>query len=148
MYKGGVKDESAFTFAEMIVTISILGMLVAIAIPKFTELTFESKIRQSEANIISIQTAFMKYYFDTMFRGQQSFPEPPVDSLMTVEWSYLPILMDEEWPANLFMNGKLPLNPDGNPFVYARLIPDENSKFTDGIILRDPDYGIVKVLTL
>ena len=107
-----LKNKDGFTFAEMIVTVAILGTLVSIAVPKFTELTFESKIRKSETTIINIQQAYFTHYYNTTIIGRAEFPPSPQDSLMPIEWSTLPILFNGRTVANLFRYGKLPLNPN------------------------------------
>lgn len=129
-----------FTFAEMIVTVAILGTIASIAVPKFTELTFESKIRKSETTIINIQQAFFNHYYNSTFAGIAEFPPSPVDSLMTLEWSLLPILFNGTTPANLFRNGFVPLNPNKKPYIYHQLPAVPELGLTPGFKLRDPDY--------
>ena len=137
-----VKINDGFTFAEMIVTVAILGTLISIAVPKFTELTFESKIRKSESTLINIQQAFFTHYFNSTFIGKPEFPPSPQDSLMTIEWSNLPLLFNGTTAANLFINGKIPLNPNRKPYIYHQLpaVPEQN--LTPGFILRDTDYQL------
>ena len=124
----------------MIVTVAILGTLISIAAPKFTELIFTSKIRRSETAIINIQQAYFTHYFNSSFSGKAEFPPSPVDSLMTIEWSILPSLINGRTPASLFRTGKIPLNPDGKPFIYHQLPAVPELGLTQGFRLRDPDY--------
>ncbi len=133
-------DSHGFTFAEMIVTVAILGTLASIAIPKFTELTFQSKIRKSEAALINIQQAFFNHYFNSSFAGAAEFPPDPSDSLMTLEWSLLPLLFNSATPASLFRNGRVPLNPNKKPYFYHLLRPVPELGLSPGFKLRDPDY--------
>ena len=137
-----VKNKDGFTFAEMIVTVAILGTITSIAVPKFTELTFESKIRKSETSLINIQQAFFTHYFNSTFSGKPEFPPSPQDSLMTLEWSNLPLLFNGTSVANLFINGKIPLNPNRKPYIYHQLpaVPEQN--LTPGFKLRDTDYQL------
>ena len=135
-------DSGGFTFAEMIVTVAILGTIASIAAPKFTELTFESKIRKSEAAIINIHQAFFNHYFNSSFSGVPEFPPDPSDSLMTLEWSLLPILFNGTTPASLFRNGRVPLNPNKKPYIYHQLPAVPVLGLSPGFNLRDPDYLI------
>ena len=137
-----LKYKDGFTFAEMIVTVAILGTLVSIAVPKFTELTFESKIRKSETTLINIQQAFFTHYFNTTFLGRAEFPPSPQDSLMTIEWSRLPLLLNGRSVANLFRSGKIPLNPNKKPYIYIQLPAVPELGLTPGFRLRDPDYQL------
>ena len=135
-----LKIKDGFTFAEMIVTVAILGTIVSIAVPKFTQLTFESKIRKSETTIINIQLAYFTHYYNSSILGRGEFPPSPQDSLMTIEWSKLPLLFNGTSVANLFRNGKIPLNPNRKPYIYYQLPPVAELGLTSGFKLRDPDY--------
>ena len=133
-------DSSGFTFAEMIVTVAILGTIAAIAVPKFTELTFQSKIRKSETTILNIQQAFFNHYYNSLFSGIAEFPPDPIDSLMTLEWSLLPLLFNSGTPASLFRNGRVPMNPNRKPYIYHQLPPIPERGLAPGFKLSDPDY--------
>ena len=137
-----VKNKDGFTFAEMIVTVAILGTIISIGVPKFTELIFESKIRKSETTIINIQQAFFTHYYNTTFIGRAEFPPSPQDSLMTIEWSILPLLFNGRSVANLFRNGKIPLNPNRKPYIYYQLPADPELGLSPGFRLRDTDYQL------
>jgi len=137
-----VNNKDGFTFAEMIVTVAILGTIVSIAVPKFTELTFESKLRKSETTIINIQQAYFTHYYNTTFIGRAEFPPSPQDSLMTIEWSKLPLLFNGRTVANLFRNGKIPLNPNKKPYIYFQLPPVPEQGLSQGFKLRDSDYQL------
>ena len=135
-----IKDDAGFTFAEMIVTVAILGTIASIAVPKFTELTFEGKIRKSETTIINIQQAFFNHFYNSTFAGSAEFPPSPSDSLMTLEWSLLPSLFNGTTPASLFRGGRVPLNPNKKPYIYHQLPAIKELGLTQGFNLRDPDY--------
>ena len=137
-----VKNKDGFTFAEMIVTVAILGTIISIGVPKFTELIFESKIKKSETTIINVQQAYFTHYYNTTFIGRAEFPPSPQDSLMTIEWSNLPLLFNGRTVANLFRNGKIPLNPNRKPYIYFILPPVPELGLTQGFKLRDSDYQL------
>ena len=137
-----VKNKDGFTFAEMIVTVAILGTIISIGVPKFTEMIFESKIRKSETTIINIQQAYFTHYYNTTFIGRAEFPPSPQDSLMTIEWSNLPLLFNGRTVANLFRSGKIPLNPNRKPYIYHQLPAVPELGLTQGFKLRDPEYQL------
>ncbi len=143
-----LKIKDGFTFAEMIVTVAILGTIISIAVPKFTELIFESKIRKSETTIINIQQAYFTHYYNSSFLGKAEFPPSPQDSLMTIEWSNLLILFNGNSVANLFRNGEIPLNPNKNPYIYYQLPAVSEFGLTPGFKLRDPDYRLESTFRL
>ena len=112
------RNSGGFTFAEMIVTVAILGTLVSIAAPKFTELTLTSKIRRSETTIINIQQAYFTHYLNSSFSGKAEFPPSPADSLMTLEWSILPSLINGRTPASLSRKGKMKSINSSSSWMY------------------------------
>ena len=53
--------KSGFTLIELVIVIMILGALIAIAIPKFTDITTKTAIAASKANQNSVVSAFAVY---------------------------------------------------------------------------------------
>ncbi len=51
-----------FTLIELMVTISIIGILAAVAIPRFTGVTDGAKIAQVQGNLANMRTAIEMYH--------------------------------------------------------------------------------------
>lgn len=57
-----VKNRKGFTLIELLVVIAIIGILVAIAIPKFSGATDSAEFANVQANLRTIDSASMMYY--------------------------------------------------------------------------------------
>lgn len=61
----GGRNEHCFSLIELLVVISIIGMLFAMIIPQFTGVEHLSKIKVNEANMRHIQEGFMRFISET-----------------------------------------------------------------------------------
>ncbi|MEL7568046.1 MAG: prepilin-type N-terminal cleavage/methylation domain-containing protein [Dehalobacterium sp.] len=59
-----IKNDKGFTLIELMVVVVILGILAAIAIPRFTDKTAQAERAREKADIKIIQNAIDMYYFD------------------------------------------------------------------------------------
>ncbi|MEN3004385.1 competence type IV pilus major pilin ComGC [Dehalobacterium formicoaceticum] len=59
-----IKSDKGFTLIELVVVIVILGILAAIAIPRFTDRRGEAEEAAIQADIKILQNAVDMYYFD------------------------------------------------------------------------------------
>ncbi|MEE9166599.1 MAG: type II secretion system protein [Candidatus Neomarinimicrobiota bacterium] len=143
--KQSTRNSSGFTLAELVITVTILGILAAVALPKFSDLTERTQTERNIGNIHVIREAFMQYYFKQHMKGNPHFPDPPggVDNLMTEEWASLPIpsnLTEVVTPASLFSDGKVPLNSNQSPFsYYVTVSTNTNGVPLHTMTLGDPD---------
>lgn len=115
------RKSKGFTLAELVVTVAILGVLTAVAVPKFSNLTSRTQAERNIGNIHVIREAFMQYYFKQHMKGNPHFPDPPGgdDHLMSEGWASTPIPSNPiETPASLFSDGKVPVNSNGYAFYY------------------------------
>lgn len=69
-----LKKEEGFTLIEILIVVAIIGVLAAIAIPKFVNMTKEAQIKACHSNIASLATAVEMY---NTIKGE--YPENLVD---------------------------------------------------------------------
>lgn len=54
-----------FTLIELMIVVAIIGILAAIAVPKFADLISKSREGSTKANLASVRSALKIYYADT-----------------------------------------------------------------------------------
>ena len=59
------KPMAGFTLIELMIVVAIIGILAAIAIPKFADLINKSREGSTKANLASVRSALRIYYGDT-----------------------------------------------------------------------------------
>ena len=131
-----MNNSAGFTLAELVVTIVLVGILAAAAIPTFNNVMVSAQLQINKSNMESIKNAFVRYYFVT----QNDPPPVPENHLLDSEYKDL-VLPDGRTPDNLF-NGKdgLPYNSNGNPYSYYYESDTSETNFvTRKIIIKDMD---------
>src|SRR5438105_2253414 len=81
-----------FTLIELMIVVAIIGILAAIAIPKFASLLRKSNEGSTKGNLASLRSALSVYYGD--MEGQ--YPADPVS--LTVNGKYLSAIPEGKTP--------------------------------------------------
>ncbi len=96
-------SERGFTIVELLLVMSLLGVLVAVLLPRYQDLTPEAKVAATQANLHSLRSAV------TLYAGKtRGFP-PNLDSLVSKGFI-------RKIPKEMINNtDNVVLNPSGDP---------------------------------
>ena len=131
-------SNDGFTLAELVVSISIMGIVMSFAIPTFGNVTMDTQRQINRANMSIIKDTFLRFYQETHMKGNPQLPTEPDNNLLDVEY-LTSILSDGRTPNHLF-SGNLPFNTNRQPFMYE--IKSDTSEFgyvTKLFIITDVD---------
>ncbi len=118
------RSTAGFTMMELVVTISLMGILMSFAVPAYRGVTERIQGKRNVANMQTIREQFFHYFYEM---HQQSgriahFPPAPTNetSVMDDEWSSTPMdsILSPRAPKHLFSTFKVPKNSNNNPFKY------------------------------
>jgi prepilin-type N-terminal cleavage/methylation domain-containing protein len=74
------KKQNGFTLVELMIVVAIIGILAAVAIPKFAQMLEKSREGATKGNLSAIKSAVSNYYADQ----QGNYPQT---ALTTATWS-------------------------------------------------------------
>ena len=138
------KNQNGFTLNELVVTISILGIIAGTAIPRFSKVQYQTQKDTNVTNMNVIRETFFQYYYRNHMAGNPHFPPSPTDGdhLMDEEWAHAPIdsTISNLAPKDLFSTGHVPINSQDNPFYYETTYElQSDGTMKHSITLKDTD---------
>jgi len=131
-------SNDGFTLAELVVSISLVGILMSFAIPSYQSNVLATQRQSNITNMEIVRTTFMMYWQEGHMIGNPNFPPQPENNQMDLEFK-AHLLPDGRMVNDLF-SGDLPRNSNNNPFYYyVQSDTSETGFVTQVIIIVDED---------
>ena len=131
-------SNDGFTLAELVVSISLVGVLMSFAIPSYQSNVLATQRQSNITNMEIVKTTFMMYWQEGHMIGNPNFPPQPENNQMDLEFK-AQVLSDGRMVNDLF-SGDLPMNSNNNPFhYYVQSDTSETGFVTRMIIIVDED---------
>ena len=131
-------SNNGFTLAELVVSISLVGILMSFAIPAYHSSITGTQRQTNLTNMNTIKDTFLMYWQEGHIIGNPQFPPQPENSQMDLVFTD-EILSDGRTVNDLF-SGDLPTNSNYNPFYYYMYSDTSETGFvTQMIVIVDED---------
>ena len=120
-----VKNKKGFTLIELMIVVAIIGILAAIAIPKFAELIRKSSEGASKGNLGAVRSALSIYY------GDMEGVYPADMASLTIAGKYLTVIPNAKAPnyhadSPTVTAGALTALADGGGWYFVNAQTDAN----------------------
>ncbi|MBD3257280.1 prepilin-type N-terminal cleavage/methylation domain-containing protein, partial [candidate division GN15 bacterium] len=83
-----VSESRGFTLVEMVIVVVVLGILAAVAIPKFLDVREEAEIASVQNMVSSLESALNIYASRQFMEGNPVVPHNPFDDLSNIPQNY------------------------------------------------------------
>jgi general secretion pathway protein G len=110
--------EAGFTLVEMLVVITIIGLIMALVGPRVLSYLSESKVKAAKIQIESFEAALDLYYLDN---GAYPASNEGLKALVQRPGSAA------AWNGPYLRTGSVPDDPWGHPYVYK--VPGDHSPY-------------------
>jgi general secretion pathway protein G len=110
--------EAGFTLVEMLVVITIIGLIMGLVGPRVLNYLAESKVKTAKIQIESLSAAIDLYYLDN---GHYPGSSDGLDALVRRPAG------DEAWNGPYLKSQNTPADPWGHPYLYK--VPGEHSPY-------------------
>jgi general secretion pathway protein G len=105
------RGEEGFTLVEMLVVITIIGMIMALVGPRVLNYLSESRVKAAKIQIQSFSSALDLFYLDA---GRFPTSSEGLGALVR------PVSGAGSWNGPYLKGGNVPNDPWGNPYVYKQ----------------------------
>ncbi len=112
------RGESGFTLIEILVVITIIGLIMALVAPRVLNYLGEAKVKAAKIQIESFVSTLDLYYLDT---GRYPSTSEGLEALVQRPAGV------EGWNGPYLKGGFVPNDPWGRPYVYR--MPGEHGTF-------------------
>jgi len=103
------RDERGFTLVEILVVITIIGLIMALVGPRVINYLGEAKVKAAKIQIESFSSALDLYYLDA---GRYPSSSEGLAALVQRPGG------DATWNGPYLKNGIVPNDPWGKPYIY------------------------------
>jgi general secretion pathway protein G len=110
--------EAGFTLVEMLVVITIIGLIMGLVGPRVLNYLAESKVKTAKIQIESLSAAIDLYYLDN---GHYPGASDGLDALVRRPAG------DEGWNGPYLKSQNTPADPWGHPYIYK--VPGEHAPY-------------------
>ena len=110
--------QGGFTLVEMLVVITIIGLIMALVGPRVLNYLSDSRVKSAKIQIQSFSAALDLFYLDA---GRYPTGAEGLEALVR------PVSGIAAWNGPYVKGGKIPADPWGNAYVYR--VPGERSAY-------------------